>query len=613
MLRIDNIAKSYGGVTLFEKASLQFQPRERIGLVGRNGSGKTTLFKMILGEVEPDDGNIIIPSGYRIGHVAQHLHFTKPTILEEGCLGLLPDEMHDTYKVESILFGLGFTKEDMDLPPETLSGGYQVRLNLAKVLVSHPNLLLLDEPTNYLDIVSLRWIITFLREWKHELMIISHDREFMDSITTHTALIHRERIKKLPGKTEKIYAQIKQDEEVYEKTRQNEEKQRKHMEAFVERFRAKASKASAAQSRVKMLEKLPKLKALGHIAELDFNFQYAGIDAKKLLETSPITFGYHATTPLIHGLSFSVNKGDRIAVIGKNGRGKSTLIKLLAGELSPQSGNINLHAKTVLGYFGQTNIDRLDPSLTVEEEVGLANKKLGRTSVRTICGCMMFGGDLAEKKISVLSGGEKSRVLLGKIIATPSNLLLLDEPTNHLDMQSIDALLSALEEYEGAVVIVTHNEMLLRALATKLIVFQNGVVSMFDGTYDEFLEKIGWRDEIETSGTTTRSPNSKKALRQQKAAFITERSQKLKPLQDEIKKLEAHLLELEKKEVSANAHLIKASHSQNAADIVEFSRLVKTIKTEIDECFARLETAYEKNEKLTAMFAQQMAELGIKE
>lgn len=610
MLRIDNIAKSYGGQVLFEEASLQFQPRERVGLVGRNGSGKTTLFKMILGEVEADEGNIIIPSGYRIGHVAQHLKFTEPTLLDEGCLGLLPDEIHDRYKVEAVLFGLGFSKEDMDSPPETFSGGYQVRLNLAKVLVSHPNLLLLDEPTNYLDIVSLRWIVKFLREWKHELMIISHDREFMDSITTHTAMIHRQRIRKMPGDTAKLYAQIEQDEEVYEKTRQNEEKQRKHMEAFVERFKAKASKAAAAQSRVKMMEKLPKLEALAKIADLDFKFQYAPIEAKRLVDVKSLQFGYDPDKPLIRKLDMVVQRGDRIAVIGKNGRGKSTLIKLLAEELTPQQGTISSHLQTRLGYFGQTNIDVLVDGMTVEEEVSSANLALNRTAVRSICGSMMFSGELAEKKISVLSGGEKSRVMLGKIIAMPSNLLLLDEPTNHLDMQSIDALIEALETYDGAVVIVTHSEMILRSVATKLVVFQDGEAMWFDGTYDDFLRRIGWRDEVSVTGSASRGSNAKKVLRQQRAAVVTERSQLLKPLQDEIEALEARIVTLETEESETNSKLLHAAQSQHAIDMAELAKNVKRITSEIDTCFSRLEVVYAESEKITEEYAARLAEVG---
>src|SRR3989338_7590955 len=237
MLSIQNLYKSHGSQVLFEGATLQMSPGERLGLVGRNGHGKTTLFRLLLGEEEPDSGTISIPRNYRLGHLAQQIHFTQPTVLEEACLGLPEGEEWDHYKAERVLFGLGFTEQDMARPPATFSGGFQVRLNLAKVLVSNVNLLLLDEPTNYLDILSIRWITQLLRSWENELIIISHDREFMDSVTTHTAAIHRHKIQKLAGGTGKIYAQIAQDETIHEKTRLNEAKKKKQIYIFINRFR----------------------------------------------------------------------------------------------------------------------------------------------------------------------------------------------------------------------------------------------------------------------------------------------------------------------------------------------------------------------------------------
>src|SRR3989338_4579990 len=310
MLKIQDLDKQYGAQILFEGASLQMTPGERLGLVGRNGHGKSTLFRIILGEEVADSGIITTPRGYRIGHLAQHLHFSKPTILEEGCLGLSVDEEHDHYKVERILFGLGFTEEDMARAPAEFSGGFQVRLNLAKALVSRPNLLLLDEPTNYLDIVSVRWIVTFLWEWENELIIISHDRDFMDSVTTHTAVIHRRKIRKVEGDTGKLYAQIALEEEIHEKTRANEEKRRKQVETFVNRFRAQATKASAVQSRIKMLEKMPTRDRLAKIADLDFKFHNAPFEAKTVLEAHGVSFHYDSKIHLIRKLNLTIHAHD---------------------------------------------------------------------------------------------------------------------------------------------------------------------------------------------------------------------------------------------------------------------------------------------------------------
>ncbi|MFH0799117.1 MAG: ATP-binding cassette domain-containing protein, partial [Pseudomonadota bacterium] len=395
----------------------------------------------------------------------------------------------------------------------------------------------------------------------------------------------------------------------HEKTRQNEAKQREHIEKFVNRFRAQASKASVVQSRLKLLEKLPNLQELETIADLDFAFRPAPFEAECIMEADGLKFGYEPSNIIIDKLDMTIHSDDRIAIIGKNGKGKSTLMRLLAGELEPLEGAVTPHPMAKIGYFGQTNIDRLGPKSTVEEEIDSANPRLGRTAVRGICGTMMFSGDAAEKRIQVLSGGERSRVMLGKIIAAPSNLLLLDEPTNHLDMQSIDAMVEALEGFEGAILIVTHSELVLRTLATRLLVFQGGEVSWFNGAYDEFLEKVGWREEDEDASTARAKVSPKKALRQSRAAIVTERSRALNPLQKKIAALEARIIELEAKESSINEKIAEVARSQDASSIAELSVMAKKIKAEIDSCFKRLETVAAEHDKLSAEFDARMAEL----
>lgn len=510
MIQVVNLSKAYGAQEIFDDITFSMVKGERLGLVGRNGAGKSTLIKIILGEEAPDKGQIVFPRGYVCGHLAQHLVFTENTVLGEACLGLPPYERDMQYKAEIILDGLGFSESDMYEAPETFSGGFQIRINLAKVLLSEPNLLLLDEPTNYLDIVSVRWLIRFLNAWKNEIIIISHDREFMDAVTTHTMLIRRNQLKKIPGGTEKLYTQVAQDEEIYEKTRVNEDKKRKEIQLFIDRFRAQAAKATLVQSKVKALERMGQKEELMEEKTMDFEFRYAPFQGKSLLEARNISFTYPQeegkppNPQLIEDFSLLVRPGDRIAIIGKNGKGKSTLLKLMAKELAPDVGDIVTTGYLKQGYFGQTNVNRLNPKLTVEEEISHANSALSRTAVRSICGTMMFDGDKAEKKISVLSGGEKSRVLLGKILAEPSNLLLLDEPTNHLDMESIEALIASLQDYQGASVIVTHSELILRQLATKLVVFQHGAVTLHDGGYEDFLTYVGWDEEADLKPSKTK-------------------------------------------------------------------------------------------------------------
>ena len=579
MIKINQLSKSYFARELFTDVNLQMNAGERLGLVGRNGHGKTTLFRLILGQEEPDSGEITLPRNYRIGHLEQHLHFSRTTILEEAALGLPEEESHSIYKAEAILSGLGFAEADHCRAPREFSGGFQIRINLAKLLLSEPNLLLLDEPTNYLDITSVRWITRFLSNFKGELILISHDRDFMDRVTTHTAVIHRQRIRKFEGGTAKAYEQILLEDEIHEKTRANEEKKRAQAEAFINRFRAQASKARLVQSRIKMLERLPKLEALNEIESLDFEFRHAPFSARTLLEARDLSFGYAPGRPLFRGLNLTVNAADKFGVIGNNGKGKSTLLNVIAGELRPETGAIKTHPDMRLGYFGQTNIQRLDPKLTIEEEIELANGALTRTQVRNICGTMMFGGDLALKKVAVLSGGEKSRTLLGKILAHPSNLLLLDEPNNHLDMESIDALIESLENFPGAVLMVTHNERILRALATKLIVFHRGKAEVFHCGYDEFLEKIGWEEEAGGKGAV-RKPTARADHSDKKEREKTERREKAR-----IEKLEARIMESEGALKQCHDQLEIEANRNNLAEITKLSKKIDRLKHEIEALY----------------------------
>lgn len=496
MISITGLNKSFGGQLLFDDLDLNINRGEKVGLVGRNGHGKSTLFQIILGNVETDSGNISVPKNYRIGHLQQHLHFTKPTVLEECALGLPPGDEYETWRVEKILFGLGFTEQDMERHPDEFSGGYQIRMNLAKLLVSNPDMLMLDEPNNYLDIVAIRWLEDFLKNWDGEFILITHDRSFMDAVVTHTVAIHRTKARKVQGDTEKLYTLINQEEEIYEKNRLNEAKKRRQEEAFIARFKARASFASRTQSRVKKLEKQGEMKQLEHIENLDLFFNSANFNAGQMMSAENISFSYSGEKPfVIDDFSITVGKRDRICIIGKNGKGKSTLIKLLAGELSPVSGAIKKHTSLQEGYFGQTNKLDLNENLAVYEEIKSTDRSCTEQKARTIAGGLMFPGDNALKKIRVLSGGEKSRVVLGKILVKPCHLIFLDEPTNHLDMQSCDSLIEAIDDFEGSVIMVTHNEMHLRSVATKLIVFDDNKISIYNGSYDDFLADVGWSGE----------------------------------------------------------------------------------------------------------------------
>jgi len=576
MLQVEGMTITFQGEPLFSEAGFTLQTGEKCGLVGRNGSGKSTLFRLLMGQEIPDAGTITTKRDYRIGMLDQHIRFSQPTLLEEGALGLRPQDEGHLYKIEAILFGLGFKEEDLDRPPTSFSGGYQLRIHLAKVLVSEPDCLLLDEPTNYLDIVSIRWFTRFLKQWKGEVILISHDREFMDSVTTHTMGIHRKKLRKVTGGTIAFYEQIIQEEEIHEKTRLNLEKKRAHVQAFIDRFGAKATKAAQAQSRAKLIGRIPTLEKLMALENLSFQFKEIPFLGHKMADLNEIDFSY-TDSPLIQNLSLSIERQERIAIIGKNGRGKSTILRLLAGELPPKNGHRKLAENTAIGYFGQTHIDRLSPQHTIEDEISSGNPKLNLTEVRALAGLMMFSGDKAEKPISVLSGGERSRVLLGKILATPCNLLLLDEPTHHLDMESIEALIDALEEFEGAVVLVTHSELILRRLPLdKVLVCHEGSQKLFLGTYDDFLEKGGWGDE---KGELKK----KDKLEIKKKASPAPRKNP-----QEIAKLEEKISELEVKQQRDMDTLQKASEEGHLQEIQTISQRMEERGHLIRDCYDRL-------------------------
>ncbi|MFZ5563222.1 MAG: ABC-F family ATP-binding cassette domain-containing protein [Thermodesulfobacteriota bacterium] len=609
MIKAVNISKSFGAEALLDDISFDINKGERVGLVGRNGHGKTTLLRILAGKEAPDSGAIAVPRGYRIGYVTQHIHFTQPTVLEEACTGLPRAHAHDTWRAEKILSGLGFSKTDMNRDPADFSGGYQVRLNLTKVICAEPDLLLLDEPTNYLDIVSIRWLSSFLRQWPGEVLLITHDRSFMDGVITHTLGIHRKKIRKMTGATDKYYDQILKEEEIHEKTRINEEKKRKEAELFISRFRAKARLAGLVQSRIKTLEKQEVKDPLEKIKTLDFSFSHAPTPAKMVLQAENLGFGYAGGPPLVDGLNFAVNRNDRICVIGKNGRGKTTLLRLIAGDLTPDRGRVSSHPATKIGYFAQTNKMDLNDSLTVEEEIMNAGCK--RQQARNICGLMMFEGDQALKPVGVLSGGEKSRVLLGKILAAPSNLLLLDEPTNHLDMESCDAFLDAVNEFPGAVIIVTHNEMFLHTLANRLIVFQAGGASLFEGTYQDFLDRVGWEEESSRAGgrRADRSREdglSKKDLRKQKADQLARRAALIGPLKKRMAEVEKAIEKGEAAIDRLNTDMVTASHAGDRDAIARFSR-------EYHETSEKVNRLYDELDTLTTDLEKKSRELDIQD
>ncbi len=626
MLRVGQLCKSYGEQVVFDDVSFLMTPGERLGLVGRNGHGKTTLFRLLLGEEQPDSGTIESPRDYRMGHLSQHLHFTEPTILDEVQTVLGDRVAEEGWRAEAALMGLGFTREDLARPAGEFSGGFQIRVNLARVLVDEPNLLLLDEPTNHLDIVSVRWLTRFLSNWPNELIIISHDRRFMDAVSTHSMVIHRQGLRRMEGGVGKLVGQIRTEEDVYERTRTNEERKRKREERFIERFRSKSSKASLVQSRIKALDKRGRMDELKSEDVLNFRFPAAPFHADTMMRVEGLAFGYPGGPTLFEDLDLEIMKGDRIGVIGPNGRGKSTLLNVLAGELKPRKGKIKNNPNTSLAFFGQTNIDRLVSGHTVEQEIQTAGPSMSRGEVLGMCGLLMFRGDQAAKPVDVLSGGERSRVLLGRLMASPSNLLLLDEPTNHLDIESIEALLDAVDAFPGAVVIVTHSEMILERMAKRLVIFDGGEVTRFESGYRDFLDRIGWADEA--TGTAKgdkrkragaagakapsrpRGPRRPaKELRRLRAEIVTARGKITGPLRKRIDKSERAIERLEGEIAGHDAEMVEAAAAGRTEDLTRIATATKRKRDEVERLFGELERLTEELDRARADFDARLGKL----
>jgi ATP-binding cassette subfamily F protein 3 len=610
MLSVRNLRKAYGEQVVLEETGFQMSSGERLGLVGRNGSGKTTLFRILTGQERADAGEIVTPKGYRIGHLSQHLVFRQANILDEVCVALGERAAEERYRAEAALMGLGFTREDLARPAGEFSGGFQIRVNLARVLVEQPDLLLLDEPTNYLDIVSVRWLERFLNAWRGELIVITHDRRFLDRVTTHTMAVHRKALRRMPGSVEKLYEQIATEEEVHENARVNEAKKRARDERFIERFRAKNTKAAAVQSRIRALEKRGRMEALETERELRFRFTPAPFHATTMLSVTDLAFGFPGGPALIEGLALDVDKGDRVAIIGPNGRGKTTLLNLLAEELLPTRGGLRLNPNTRRAYFGQTNVSRLDLSSTIEEELLKVQPERSITAVRGLAGLLMFSGDAAEKRIEVLSGGERSRVLLGKILTDPANLLLLDEPTNHLDLESVESMLDALEEFPGAVLLVTHDERILERIATRLIVFDGGRVTLFEGGYADFLERVGWLEEGPQQAQRRPAAPDAREARRQRAALAAERVRATAPLKRRVAETEQRIERLEREVRELDARLADCAAQGRVDELAELGRSAKSKRQAIDEQFTVLEALSDELDFVMADFERRLQDLG---
>lgn len=592
MLTVSGLTKFYGNQMLFNDVSLNIGPKERVGLIGRNGTGKTTFLKILLGEESPQEGEIEMPNGYRVMSLEQHLKFDGKTVLEQVSSALPNHSESETWKAKSILMGLGFNVSDFDRPPTEFSSGFQVRIRLAEALVSESDLLLLDEPTNYLDILSLRWLERYLKSWNGSFILVTHDQHFMNLVVSHTVMIHRGKMRKMAGGPIKMIEHVQRDEASYEKTRVNQERKRAKQNEFIRKFRAGARSAGLVQSRIKALSKQEVKEKLELVPKVKFHFKSIPCKSDSVISATDVSFSYNPDVPLIKDFSLTTFPSDRIAIIGRNGKGKSTLLKILHQSLRPDSGTVRMPPTLAISYFGIDSIQELNPEKSILEEL-IAMPNTTEQAVRNLCGALLFRGDDVKKKIRTISGGEKSRVCLGKALLYPSQLLMLDEPTNHLDMESVQALTEAIEKYQGTVLFVTHNEAMLSRLATRLVLFDNEEIQVLDYGYDKFLSLGGWSEEDEQAFKASRGVSEKK----QQYLETKEARKKQRLLKKDLEKLEKTIEKLEKEKTDNAQALQEACLFKDPDTIKEKGIKLKELEEFINLKFEEMEKLMEQIEE----------------
>jgi ATP-binding cassette subfamily F protein 3 len=500
MLTVSNVSKGYGGRTLFEDASLQFNRQDRLGLVGPNGAGKSTLFKLILRQEEPDDGLVTFQRGVTVGFLPQE----SAPIGEESVLELAtsfhdPGTTSDDYhfyadgpaiaKAKRLLKGLAFRESDYDRPARELSGGWVMRAHLARLLVQEPDILMLDEPTNHLDLETLLWFQNYLRNYAGAILVISHDREFLNQLVTGIVEIRNQRLYRYTGNYDVFLEQREAQQEQQLAAFKNQQREIGRLMDFVNKFRAKNTTATRAQAKLKQIDRMEKVNAPEQAAStVDFAFPQPEQSGQRVITLSGIDFAYGENV-IYQGLEFEAQRGDRTVLVGPNGAGKSTLLKLVAGVLTHQAGERDLGLRVKVGYFSQYRTEMLQAHRTVLEEASDTPARVTELYIRSLLGCFLFRDDDVFKKVSVLSGGEKTRLALVKLLLDPPNLLLMDEPTTHLDIPSIDALVAALSEFIGTLVFISHDVYFIRSIATKVLHINAGVLTPYAGDYDYYLEK----------------------------------------------------------------------------------------------------------------------------
>jgi ATP-binding cassette subfamily F protein 3 len=671
MILLDNVSRVFGARVLFEGLTWQIHPRRRIGLVGPNGAGKTSLFRILAGEAEPDAGRVVCSEGDTIGYLPQdvgdlgdepvldHVLAGRPDIVAlegriealatrvERCsdaaeMERLSAELADAQerfrflggyefraRAQEILRGMGFSAERAALRASQLSGGWKVRLVLARLLLQRPTVLLMDEPTNHLDLPSVEWLEGFLSGYDGTVIVISHDRYFLNRLVNDIAHIDVDGFHVYPGDYDAFERQREARLELLEKQREQQDRQIRDTERFIERFRSKASKAAAVQSRVRQLEKIDRIELPGERRKMvRFRFAEAPRSGRDVVRIDRVAKRYGENV-VYRDLTLRIERGEKIAIVGPNGAGKTTLLRLIRGALTADSGTVELGHQVVCAWFGQHQVEELDLRRTVLEEMDAHATVETAPMVRGVLGAFLFSGDDVGRKVSVLSGGEKSRLALARLLLQPSNLLLLDEPTNHLDMESREVLLQALAAYEGTVIFVSHDRYFINAVAKRVLHVEDARIQDYAGDYEYYRFKRAEEAEAREGATAAgraaaavsarsgeeadrggpgESREERQDRKRREAELRNEISKATRSLRAEVERIEARIAELEAQARAAEERLADpALYEGDGAEVVRWTRSAAEAKSALEELYFGWA---EKNEALERTEAAVRARLG---
>lgn len=665
MLAVKNLRVEFGPRVIFKDLTFSVGEKERIAFAGHNGAGKSTLMKCIGGALQPNGGEITKPKHHRIGYLPQEgIHIKGISLYDEAESAFaetkaIQDEVtrlekdlpnldprsapysellnkigelelqldgHDPARmkprIQAILKGLGFKESDLSRDCGEFSGGWQMRIAMAKLFLAEPEVLLLDEPTNHLDINAQRFMESYLHSYKGAIILISHDRSMMDGLTTRTIAFHHGRAEEFTGNYSSYETQLKDRQDNLRKQKVNQDREIAKTEQFINRFRAQANKASQVQSRIKALAKIERIEIDAEEAEVSFRFPdppastHLVAKLEKAAQIYPLKNGADLT--VFRDLDFEVTRGEKVAIVGPNGAGKSTFCRMITGEEAPVSGVQELGPKTLPSFFNQNHADELDPTLTVLETVEQIQTRGSKMSARDVLGCFLFKGDDVFKKIGVLSGGERSRVALVRMLVRPANFLILDEPTNHLDMKSQDILQKALIDYPGTLLIVSHNRNFLDPIVQKTMEFRPGEdPRLFAGNLTYYLNKVEDDESreghtgapsISPSATPSQAPAqtslgaqlSSKERRKLEAAKREKRNKVLTPLQSEFEKTESSIAELEAAQSTLTTHLESPEVSSDPEKLRETTNAYEAISKKLETAYSKWEDLSDQIEKLEA-------------